>query len=200
MTVFPPRDLPGRGEAWGREVESRVNQSLRGVQRLQQALGNSSRSSSGQLASTSELIDELSNRAMDIAAIPNMSVTGTATVAPFPTTTYTHTFPATPGLRTGFLMFNGVSSVSPLRSTSSVVFLRYQGRLLTRLLPDLTGYAAIDPVESSNRGEVTGFCRMDLPDDGPVPIEIQFSRGPDSVSSTVTLSNITLALTRSGIE
>lgn len=62
LDVYPPRDLPGRADNWGRRVEE-VNKDLfaRQVQ-IQQMVENGLRSTSGQLAVLAQQIADLTGR------------------------------------------------------------------------------------------------------------------------------------------
>lgn len=57
--VYPPRDLPGKAEVWGRKVEE-VSKNLQKAQdQLSQLVSNSNRSTSGQLAVLAKQIETL---------------------------------------------------------------------------------------------------------------------------------------------
>lgn len=57
--VYPPRDLPGKAEVWGRKVEE-VSKALQKAQdQLSQLVSNSNRSTSGQLAVLAKQIETL---------------------------------------------------------------------------------------------------------------------------------------------
>ena len=60
--VYPPRDLPGKAEVWGRKVEE-VSKNLQKAQgQLSQLVSNSNRSTSGQMAVMAQQIQELTER------------------------------------------------------------------------------------------------------------------------------------------
>lgn len=59
---FPPRNLPGSAEVWGRKVEDTTRDLRRSVQILSQSLNNSERSTAGQLQNNSNNIDFLLNQ------------------------------------------------------------------------------------------------------------------------------------------
>lgn len=62
IDVYPPRDLPGRADNWGRRVEE-VNKDLLARQvQIQQMVENGLRSTSGQLAVLSRQIDTLASQ------------------------------------------------------------------------------------------------------------------------------------------
>lgn len=55
--VFPPRDLPGRAEEWGRQVENRIEAGEKSEQQLEQKVDNGLRATGGQLAVLSRQLD-----------------------------------------------------------------------------------------------------------------------------------------------
>lgn len=63
VRIFPPRNLPGAAEKWGREVEGRVIDLESKQERDASKLNNSLRNSSGQLAVLARQIDALSETA-----------------------------------------------------------------------------------------------------------------------------------------
>lgn len=60
--VFPPRNLPGEAENWGREVENRIEGGEASELQLSQKLDNGLRSTAGQLAVVSSQMTELTER------------------------------------------------------------------------------------------------------------------------------------------
>lgn len=193
MTVLPPRNLPSGAEPWGRHVETR----LRGLRESWRDDSNSvlnlERSTSGQLATSSGLIEELLFRSTEVIRPRDMSATGNQTAEPFPRDCQTVSFAPTPGVRSAFFFFSGWASSSD-NGSSSLLFARSQGVRLLRLNPT----APVGPVESSGRQYVSGFCRLMTPNNLPVIIELEFVREPRSLTSSVTLSDIAISLTRSG--
>lgn len=198
MTVYPPRNLPGSANEWGRAVEVREQALANNLRIFSQSSNNTFRAGSGQIAVSSGHIQELLNRRVDVGTLPEMTVSGTATAEPFPRTSQTFTFPAIPGVRSALLTFNASLSVTPLRGTPEVVFLRSGGVRLLRLVSGIHPAAAINPVESQGVGTVSGFCRIVSPNDQSLPVEVELVRGPDSTSSSITLFDIRLTLSRSG--
>lgn len=199
MTVFPPSSLPGGSANWARQVEKALKDTSNTLASTSSSLNNVGRASEGQLATSAGLIEELLNRGMEVANLNQMSVTGDATAPPFPSTSQTHTFAAVPGNRTGFLSFQALYSSDPDSVTSNpLVFVRLSGNRLMRMGADITPGTGISPEESAVFGTVRGFCRVGLPNNEPVPIEVVLYRTGGSTASTLTLSDITLSLTRSG--
>lgn len=64
--VFPPRDLPGRSEEWGRQVENRIEAGEKSEQQLEQKVDNGLRATGGQLAVLSRQIDALASQQLDL--------------------------------------------------------------------------------------------------------------------------------------
>lgn len=198
MNVFPPRSLPGASDTWGREIENSLNQSESEIARASSTFRNLERASSGQLATSSGVIAELLSRAAEVASLSNMSVTGNATSAPFPTTTQDHTFNGVAG-GSGFLVFQAQYTESPVRPTTPAVFIRMGGSLLMRITPEILLGAAITPLEARSTGTLSGFCRIPLTSGTPPTVQVQLSRGANPSTSTITMSNVSLSLTRSGL-
>lgn len=81
VDVFPPRDLPGRAEEWGRQVERRIVSGESSEVQLEQKVDNGLRATGGQLAVLAEQLDlmhdaqrELEERA-EISAISDSEFT-----------------------------------------------------------------------------------------------------------------------------
>lgn len=60
--VFPPRDLPGRSEEWGRQVENRIEGGEKSEKQLEQKVDNGLRATGGQLAVLSRQLDLLTEQ------------------------------------------------------------------------------------------------------------------------------------------
>lgn len=72
--VYPPRDLPGRADAWGRRVED-VDKSLFDTQvQLDQKVDNGLRATSGQLAVLAKQLDELGARSSHSTPVNEMEI------------------------------------------------------------------------------------------------------------------------------
>lgn len=78
--VFPPRDLPGRAEEWGRQVERRIESGEASEQQLEQKVDNGLRATGGQLAVLARQIDALTaqqvaitEQQLDLAGRTSMS-------------------------------------------------------------------------------------------------------------------------------
>lgn len=119
--VYPPRNLPGKAEDWGRAVESRDKILEKELAQSVQKFDNGLRATGGQLAVVASQIDtvsaqqatlgltvtELASRSTHQVSPASISVTGNATVAPFPTATRSFSFPAPAGgRRTAILIFS----------------------------------------------------------------------------------------------
>lgn len=64
--VFPPRDLPGRAEEWGRQVERRIEAGESSEQQLDQKVDNGLRATGGQLAVLARQIDAITAAQQDL--------------------------------------------------------------------------------------------------------------------------------------
>lgn len=90
--VFPPRDLPGRADDWGRKVEDRVRGAEQGVEALQQALGNQGRGQSGTNTTLARQLVDLTGRvgyADKSLDLLSWTTTQTANIGWGPTLTFT---------------------------------------------------------------------------------------------------------------
>lgn len=195
MTVYPPRNLPGTANEWGRAIETELASVERSLTSEFSSIENRERASSGQLATSGSIIDELMGRSSEVITLPNMSVTGSAVNPPFPTSTQVATFPAVPGSRYGLIVFNAKMSDSGFGR--GYVFLKFQGQVISRSYNSITSGSPTNPNESPTGLEDT-FCRVLIPGNVPVPITVELVRGPGSTSSTVSLTDISITLTRSG--
>lgn len=64
--VFPPRDLPGRAEEWGRQVERRIENGESSEEQLEQKVDNGLRATGGQLAVLSQQLDRITEAQEDL--------------------------------------------------------------------------------------------------------------------------------------
>lgn len=64
--IYPPRNLPGDAEAWGRAIEGVISDTRRTVTQVQQTLGNDGRSTSGQLAVISRQLEAIMDNQQDL--------------------------------------------------------------------------------------------------------------------------------------
>lgn len=139
--VYPQRNLPGLAETWGRAVEARDKIQERDLTQLSQKTDNALRATAGQLAVVATQIDtlttqqaqvdstvtELSNRSSHTATPANLSVSGNATVPPFPTATRNFTLTAPNVRRSAILGFsagltNTGGSTTPVRAYVELLF------------------------------------------------------------------------------
>lgn len=65
--VFPPRDLPGRADAWGRAVEQRDAVKTKELTQVSQDLNNSLRAVGGQLAVIGSQVDIIAGQQASLA-------------------------------------------------------------------------------------------------------------------------------------
>ncbi len=66
MDVYPPRDLPGRADDWGRRVEGVAEDLYKAQVQLRQTVNNGQRATAGQLALLSRQIDRISESQEDL--------------------------------------------------------------------------------------------------------------------------------------
>lgn len=196
--AYPPRNLPGSSEVWGREVENRLTAALRAVENSATSFSNVGRASEGQLSVSAGNIDELAARSMEVITLSDMSVSGSATADPFPRTSSTATFSANPKSRTAFLFFQAFTTVSVVPAAPIVVFLRHGSTRLARLREVIPNGVAMNPNESATYGLINGFCRVTVPGGSPFPVTVELVRGSQSTPSTVSLISPQIVLDRSG--
>lgn len=84
MDVFPARNLPGEADKWGRQVESRLVGVQSSLETVKSSSENDSRFNSGWLAVTSEQVSEQIARSTVRTVAADLSVTGSATIEPYP--------------------------------------------------------------------------------------------------------------------
>lgn len=139
--VYPPRNLPGLAEDWGRAVEAQDKILENNQTQLGQTVDNALRATGGQLAVQGSQIDtltmqqaelsstvtEISSRVSHTTSPANLSVTGNATVPPFPTSTQVFTLPAPNVQRSAILGFsagltNTGGSTTPVRAYVELLF------------------------------------------------------------------------------
>lgn len=144
--VYPPRNLPGKAEDWGRAVESRDKILEKELAQSVQKFDNGLRATGGQLAVVASQIDtvsaqqatlgltvtELASRSTHQVSPASISVTGNATVAPFPTATRSFSFPAPAGgRRTAILIFSCEYSSSSSTISANIFPEILQGSVTT---------------------------------------------------------------------
>lgn len=66
MDVYPPRDLPGRADDWGRRVEGVSEDLYKSQVQLQQTLNNGQRATAGQLALLSRQLKRVTENQVDL--------------------------------------------------------------------------------------------------------------------------------------
>lgn len=197
--IFPPRNLPGEANLWGREIESRLRNAQEQWSLLENTLNDSNRATNGQLGATSGVIEELLSRTTVTSYPPNMSVTGSAT-SPYPRTSQSVTLPALPGGGSAFLTVRGVKSQSPAGFAVGYLFVRRGGDLLIRKPALPSGDSNSDPIESQNSGEVMGFRRIPVTANVPVTLDLEWVKGSGGASTAVALTDISITLTVSGVD
>lgn len=209
LFVYPARDLPGRAEDWGRAVETRDQILDKTLTQLTQKVDNGLRATGGQLAVLSGQIDtlttqqaevrsavtELSSRSTHQVSPANISVSGNATVAPFPTASRNFSFPAPAGSRrTALLVFSCEYS-----SNSSTVSANIFPEILQGGVTTYRGASVPVPAATSappNWVPTTSFFASVLvPSEVSPEFTFRIHRvGFQSTSTTITASNMQAVL------
>lgn len=134
--VFPPRNLPGNAENWGRAVEQRTNVLDNNQVQLSQKVDNGLRATGGQLAVISSQIElvtaqqtvigdtvtELSSRSTHQVSPASIAVDGSATIPPFPTASREFSFPAPQGGRRSAILIFSCEYTSSSSTISANIF------------------------------------------------------------------------------
>lgn len=92
MDVYPPRDLPGRSDDWGRRVEGVAEDLYKAQVQLRQTVNNGQRATAGQLALLSRQLDRIQKNQEDLLGRTsravfwqgNVSFSSSATAVPMP--------------------------------------------------------------------------------------------------------------------
>lgn len=152
LDVFPRRNLPPESEPWGRKHDEVSRSHTRTLEDIRLSLLGLNRASAGQLGVVGRQLDELERQQLEIEANvaelqarsthfdspANLSVTGNATTAPFPSATRNFSFPApTGGRRAAVLTFSWdytnsgsstVSAYADIRQGSTIIWQSPQGQ------------------------------------------------------------------------
>lgn len=72
--VFPPRNLPGTSEEWGRSVESRIESGDRADTQISQTLDNNLRAVSGQLEVMSRQLSLIENQQRYLVSLQRLEI------------------------------------------------------------------------------------------------------------------------------
>lgn len=195
--VYPPRNLPGLAEDWGRAAEARDNILAKEQVQLSQTVNNALRATGGQLAVISQQVDllgvtvsDLSNRRSYTASVPPVSQTNNTTVNPT-FTSQTFTLPAPDVARSAIVGFSGrlTNSGGVANSVRAFVQLSYSGT------PRARGDYAVPQSLSAPAGweETPNFFFFSAIPAGADPeFTVSISRlGFSSEVTTLTLDNMT---------
>lgn len=187
--VYPPRNLPGLAEDWGRAVEARDNIFEKVLTQATQRLDNGLRATAGQLAVISKQVSDLSNRRSYIADVGSLAQTNATTVNPtFTSTSFTLPAPEVP--RSAIVGFSGRLSNSGgvANSVRAFVQLSYGG------LPRARGDYAVPQSLSAPDGweETPNFFFFSTIPSGSDPVfNISLARlGFNATPTTLTLDNM----------
>lgn len=203
--VYPPRNLPGRAEDWGRAVEARDKIQARDLTQLAQKTDNGLRATAGQLAVVATQIDTLTTQQGEIQGAvtelqarrthstspANLSITNNATTNP-PSVTRTFSFPAPEGGARTALVFLSADLATTLAASQSVTaFARLEYGSSARATDNYILGAG--PSRPSWYSEQINFqFYTTVPAGEPPEFTLRLSRlGFTSTSTTVTASDIT---------
>lgn len=199
--VYPPRNLPGLAEDWGRSVEAQDKILEKNQTQLQQTVENALRATGGQLAVLGSQIDtltttvtDLSNRRSYQTSPSNFSVTGNATVAPFPTATQTFTLPAPEVQRSASIGFTATmtNSGGVANSVSAFVELLYGSTVLSNTQISVPRPTSAPPswVDSINF-----FSFASIPAGADPTFSVRITRvGFTGVTTTLSITNMTASI------
>lgn len=198
LFVYPPRNLPGLAENWGRSAEQRDNILAKDLTQLTQKVDNGQRATGGQLAVLASQIDALNVTTSDLAnrrsyteTPPNFSVTGNATVAPFPVASQTFTLPAPNIQRSASIGFTATmtNSGGTANSVSAFVELIYSGTVLSNTQISVPRPTSAPPswVDSINF-----FSFAQIPAGSDPVFTVRITRvGFTAVTTTLSITNMT---------
>lgn len=196
MTVFPPRNLPGEADKWGRVVEDRIEGVESALDLLSSVSGNNGRFTGGQLAVQGAQITEQFNRTTLRVRAADLSVTGNATIEPFPRASRSVVFNPPDGARVAQVEVYAKWSGSPTATVNMYAYLSYAGNIVSRL--DTT----FDTNQVQDTGVVTqprlfsGFANVILPKSGNAVFTLTIVRGAFTSSTTTeTFTDIDVFLT-----
>lgn len=214
--VYPPRNLPGKAEDWGRAVESRDKILEKDLTQAVQKFDNGLRAQGGQLSVVASQIDtvaaqqqvlalqqtaisstvnELSSRSTHQVSPANISVSGNATVAPFPTASRSFTFPAPAGgRRTAILIFS-----CEYTSNSSTISANIFPEILQGGSTTWRGASVPVPAATSAPANwvptTSSFASVQIPAGVSPEFTFRIHRvGFQSTSTTITASNMQAVL------
>lgn len=207
--VYPARNLPGDADNWGRAVEARDAIQEKSIVQVSQKLDNGLRAVGGQLAVMGTQIDaltsqtvvignavtELSSRSTHQVSPASISVTGNATVAPFPTASRVFSFPApATGRRTAILIFS-----CEYTSSSSTVSANIFPEILQGGVTTWRGSSVPVPAATSAPANwvptTSSFASVLVPADTSPEFTFRIHRvGFQSTSTTITASNMQAVL------
>ena len=195
MRVFPPRNLPGPAEDWGRHVETRVEGLDGSNERLSQTTENSGRFTGGQLAVFSDQVSEQLDRSTVRIDGGIFSVTGSGKVEPFPRATKVLPFTAPSGGRNAQVEFYGTYTLSAPGDVGLYGYLSYEGSILTKFS---NSQITTDgrPSFTSDPWMFKGLANVRLPDSGAGSFSLTLIRvGFTGATSTETLTDISIYVT-----
>ena len=208
--VFPPRDLPGRAEVWGRAVEGELGITHEDVVQLRQVVTNGLRATSGQLETIaqtvvelSETVTELQSRSSSSSQVGSVTLTyGTGFGQKGPATVTTTMPPPVGGTRSATLTGSGTFAwAGGAPGTAVALYTRLEVRFRGNIVWSGSGHVSPQPqVPASFDGEsFTILAAIQVPQGTPPEFEIRLygyrSASGSNASDAIRAENITLNLT-----
>lgn len=196
MTVFPPRNLPGEANEWGRAVESRLEGMEASLDRVSGGVDNSQRFTGGQLAVQGVQVAEQFARSTLLARPADLSVTGNATVEPFPRALRSIVFNPPAGARVAQVEVYADWVSGDPGNVNIYAYLSYEGKIISRM--DSTFASGVVPTLSvaTEPRRYAAFATVILPEAGTANFTLTMIRtGFTSTSTTETFTRIEAYLT-----
>lgn len=196
--VFPNPNVDPATMPWARQITKATRDLGYAVQNAEVAQNSDNRTNAGQLAIIGRQIDglnttvtDLGNRRSYLTNPANLSVSGNATVAPFPTATRTFTLAAPNVQRAASIGFTATmtNSGSVANSVSAFVELIYGGTVLSNTQVSVPRPTSAPP---SWVDSVNFFSFATIPADSDPSFSIRITRvGFTSTSTTLTIRDMT---------
>lgn len=196
--VFPQPNVDPATMPWARQLTNATRELGYAVQNIGTAVNTDNRTNAGQLAILGRQIDGLSNTITDLSNRrsyltnpANLSVSGNATVAPFPTATRTFTLAAPNVTRAASIGFTATMSNSGgvANSVSAFVELLYGSTVLSNTQISVPRPTSAPPswVDSINF-----FSFATIPASSDPEFSVRITRvGFTSTTTTLSINNMT---------
>jgi len=193
--IFPPRNLPGEAEEWGRHVEDRIGL-IEGINSLaSQNTDNGGRFTGGQISVFSSQVSEQVDRNTIRITAPDLSVTGSGTLEPFPRATMVMPFSAPGGSRNAQIEIYAKYTLSAPGDVGLYAYLTYEGHIVSKLRnSQITNDG--NPFFTPEPWMFKGLTNVRLPEDGSGSFSLTVIRvGFTGDVSTETLTGLELYIT-----